>query len=144
MVIFVVLLFVGRVHADSASYEDRLQKLDISKIELVDLCSGKPVSPDFNTVKHVEIWSEHCGNCLWFIEDHKNDQNLILVNVDEDSRAACNWITKNKVFIPSYLDKNRATEKFMKGELPLPVNLSLSTGRTEKAKVGYWRKSHSK
>lgn len=138
-VIYIVCLFVASAFAEITSHEARLQKIDMSRIELVDLCSGKPVSPDFKKVKHVEIWSEHCGNCLWFIEDHKHDQNLVLINVDEDSRAACSWITKNKISIPSYSDKHRAIEKSMDGNLPLPTYLSLSNGRTEKVKVGYWR-----
>jgi hypothetical protein len=133
------LFFSASTHAKTADYEALLRELDLSGVELVDLCSGKPASPNWKKTKHVEIWSEHCGNCLWFIEDHKYDQDLILVHVGEDPRMACEWLAKKKVFMPSYSDKNRSIEKFMKGELPLPANLRVSDGSIKEAKIGYWR-----
>jgi hypothetical protein len=133
------LCFSASTHAKTADYEALLQELELPRIELVDLCSGKPASPNWKKIQHVEIWSEHCGNCLWFIEDHKYDQNLVLVHVGEDARAACEWLAKKKVNVPSYSDRNRSIEKFMKGELPLPANLRLSDGSIREAKIGYWR-----
>jgi hypothetical protein len=50
-VIYGVCAFVASAFAEITNHEVRLQKIDISRIELVDLCSGKPASPDFKTVK---------------------------------------------------------------------------------------------
>ena len=146
MKVFLIFLLISSLKVDARSsleeLKNKIAKLDLTKIEAIDLCTDRKVHlPKLQSIK---VWSINCTNCLWEFEDHgtKLDQRHILVNVDTknvDRKKACHWIKEHNLKVMSIND-NGSIKNLLGESYPLPMSLTAKDNSLIDIQFGYWRK----
>jgi hypothetical protein len=140
IVIFVLFGFAPFLCA-SDKYEAKFQRLEIMNRPFRDLCSGTSYSIPVTT-KNIKLWSVHCTNCKWQIEDAESLSDVVLINVDRqpDRLEACTWIKMKNIKALNLSDSDKWIKTQLGSDFPIPVSLFMSEGKIDKVSIGYWRK----